>query len=171
MKKDNIVLVGFMGTGKTTVGRVMAERLGWRHIDTDRIIETEEGMSIPDIFSGRGEPYFRRKESEVIKRVMEKKGQVISTGGGAVLAAANRERMMNNGFVAALTASLETIVRRVGKDENRPLLQGNSEERVRRLLEERKFAYDFADIKIDTSQLSVNDIVDAILEARSKLGG
>jgi shikimate kinase len=167
-KFNNIVLVGFMGTGKTTVGKRLANELGWRQVDTDLLIEEREKLTIPELFTSRGEPYFRQVEKEVVRAVMDHHHQVISTGGGAALAEENRSSMLHGGFVVALTSSKETILSRVSQDENRPLLIGDMDDKVTRLLEQRRFAYDFADVKIDTTNLSVDDIVQTILAKRKE---
>lgn len=163
--QKNIVLIGFMGTGKSTVGAALAARLGYKLVDTDEQIVLREQKAIPDIFSEHGESYFRKVESEVIRDVMQGSRQVVSTGGGAVLAAENRERMLAGGFVVALTAELETIAERVGQTSDRPLLQGDVRERIRSLLEARKNAYDFAHYTIATDKLSVDEIAERILAA------
>lgn len=170
MDYNNVVLIGFMGTGKSTVGLALADKLGWRFVDADREIEQKEGRPIPQIFSEDGEDYFRSVESAVIAEIMQGRRQIISMGGGAVLAPVNREEMSRNGLVIALTASLQTIVQRVRTDQNRPLLQGNVEERVAALMEQRKNAYDFADIHINTDELPVQGVVDQIVEAASEAG-
>ena len=162
MKGRNVVLIGPMGTGKSTVGRALAEKLGWTFIDTDAVIEEKAGAAIPEIFAQQGEPAFRRMESETIVEALQGEQRIVSTGGGAVLVEQNRDAMRAGGFVVALRATEETIIRRVGNDGNRPLLQGNAAERVRRLLEERKHAYDFADAAVDTTDKPVEDIVDWI---------
>jgi len=152
------------------VSRLLADKLdGWTAVDTDLLIEEREAMTIPDIFAKYGEAHFRRTESRVIAEVTSRMRQVIATGGGAVLDPGNRERMLAGGFVVALTAAMETIIRRVRSDENRPLLHGNVEERVKNLLEARKNAYDFADIKIDTTDLTADEVAETILRARAKL--
>jgi shikimate kinase len=163
VQRNNIVLVGFMGTGKSTVGRFLAEKLGWEFIDTDHYIEKQEGTSIPELFANRGEMYFREVEKGAIRDILSKSNQVISTGGGAVLLKENRAYMKQNGFVVALTASVETIIQRVGGDRNRPLLQGKPQEVVPHLLEKRKHAYDFADVKVSTDKLRVEHIAHRIL--------
>jgi len=161
---QNIVLVGFMGTGKSTVGLALEEALKWKLIDVDQAIVEREGMSIPDIFSTRGEAAFRAIESEVLEAIMARSEQIVATGGGAVLAERNRESMRRNGLVVALKASAETIVARVSGDTNRPLLQGNPAEFVPILLEKRKGAYDFADVEIDTDLLTADEIAGSIVQ-------
>lgn len=163
MEFRNIVLVGLMGTGKSTVGSALAERLGWTFIDTDEQVEAAEGMSISDLFAERGEAGFRLAETAMIKQTMEGERQVVSTGGGAVLKAENCEAMRRGGLVVALTASEETIIERVRHDRTRPLVQGNVAERVRHLMETRRHAYDFADLKIDTTGVRVEEIVERIV--------
>ncbi|CAG7622351.1 Shikimate kinase 2 [Paenibacillus allorhizosphaerae] len=159
----NVVLIGPMGTGKSTVGKALAEKLGWTFVDTDAVIEEKAGTTIGAIFAEQGEPAFRKMESETIASVLQGETRIVSTGGGAVLAEQNRKAMKTSGFVIALRATEETIIMRVGNDENRPLLQGNAAERVRRILEERKHAYDFADFTIDTTDKPVEVIVDLIV--------
>jgi len=153
-----------MGTGKSTVGLALEETLKWKLIDVDQAIVEREGMSIPDIFSTRGEAAFRAIESEVLEAIMARSEQIVATGGGAVLAERNRESMRRNGLVVALKASAETIVARVSGDTNRPLLQGNPAEFVPILLEKRKGAYDFADVEIDTDLLTAQEIAGLIVQ-------
>jgi shikimate kinase len=162
LKKNNIVLIGFMGTGKSTVGKALSARLNWQYVDTDHKIEEHQGITISEMFRDLGETAFRQVESETIEAVLQNRDQVIATGGGAVLVEQNRIIMKQNGFIVALTAAAETIIERVKQDESRPLVQGNVEERVYTLLETRKHVYDFADLKIDTSQLSIEEIIDRI---------
>jgi shikimate kinase len=168
MQRNNIVLVGFMGTGKSTVGRFLAEKLSWELIDTDHYIEKQAEMSIAELFSMHGEPYFREIETRAIQEIMGKSNQVIATGGGAVLAEVNRTSLKENGFVVALTASIETILQRVGGDRNRPLLQGKATEVVPQLLQKRKHAYDFADFTISTDRLRIEFIAQRLLVAYHK---
>lgn len=165
-RTDKIVLVGFMGTGKSTVARLLAGRLGVGRIDLDEEIEREAGCTIAELFDTKGEAHFRDLESAVLKRLLASdRPLVLATGGGAVLREANREAMLRSGFVAALTASPERIIERVSGDASRPLLRGDVEERVRRLMAERKTAYDFAHIRIDTTDLSPEEVADRILAA------
>lgn len=168
MNWDNITLVGFMGTGKSTVGKALAERLDWAFVDVDLEIEEAEGRSIPDLFREQGEAYFRQAEAQQIARIMQGKQQIVSMGGGAVLREANRKAMSENGLVVALTASAETILERVKNDPDRPLLAGNPEQKIAELLERRKNAYQFADIHINTDNLQVMEVVESILSFPSK---
>jgi shikimate kinase len=168
MKHRNLVLVGFMGSGKTTVGRVLAKQMNWSFVDTDVVIEQEQGTTVAQLFEQQGELQFRRIEADTLKRVLAASNQVIATGGGAVLAPANCEAMLQDGFVVALTADYKTIIQRVGGDQARPLLQGDVNERVALLLEQRKTAYDFADIKIDTSNRTIEQIIATILTKRKE---
>lgn len=166
----NLVLVGFMGTGKSTIGKRLAERLGWAFIDTDALIEQQQSMTISEMFRVHGEAFFRSVESRTIDEVLAGEGQVLATGGGAVLAEANRSSMLRNGYVVALKASAEVIIKRVAEDQGRPLLQGDLKERVNTLMKQRKHAYDFAHLIIDTSALDVDPIVELILEETRRKG-
>ena len=152
-----------MGTGKSAVAAVLADKLGWSMVDTDERIVSEAGMSIPDIFERFGEPRFRELESEVLRRVTMQNRQVIATGGGAVLAEQNRRQMLENGLVVALVADPETIIQRVGADANRPLLKGDARKRVYEMMEQRKDAYRFAPVTIDTTGKSIGQVADLIL--------
>lgn len=160
----NVILVGFMGSGKTTVGKRLAHALGWTFVDSDHAIEAHEGMAVRDIFQSEGEAYFRQAETETLRRLLSSENQVIATGGGAVLKEENRKLMLEGGLVVALKASEATVVKRVRGDESRPLLQGDVEERVRSLMLARKTAYDFAPVQIDTDGRSVEEIVKLIAE-------
>ncbi|MFD0713701.1 shikimate kinase [Paenibacillus sp. GCM10027626] len=163
--RKHIVLVGFMGTGKSTVSHLLAERLGCKAIDTDAELERREGRKIRDIFAEQGEAAFRKIETSVLGAVLsEKECHVIATGGGAVLAAENRELMSSHGLVVALKADPACIIERVGKDAARPLLQGNPEVWVPKLLEDRKHAYDFAHLAIETAPLTAEQVADQIWE-------
>ncbi|CQR55274.1 shikimate kinase [Paenibacillus riograndensis] len=159
----NIILVGMMATGKSTVGALLAEELGYELVDLDHVIIQQKGRSIAELFAEGGEEYFRRIESAVLKDVLEGEGRIISTGGGAVLAPGNADMMLQHGFVVALTASEDAIIARVSGDQNRPLLAGNAQERVRTILEQRRNAYRFAHCTVDTTDLSVAEVSKHIL--------
>lgn len=162
---SNIILIGFMGTGKSAVSAELASLSGWSAVDTDVQIVQQQGQSIPELFAEQGEAYFRKCETDVLAQVLAKEQQIIATGGGAVLAAKNRQLMLDNGFVVCLFANPETIVERVSHHKDRPLLAGDARKKVVNLLEERGGAYDFAHIKIDTTKLTVKEIAEKIWQA------
>lgn len=165
----HVVLIGFMGTGKSTVSRRLAEHLGCATCDVDAEIVKREGEEIASIFANRGEEAFRAAETAALDAVLGTKDKlVIATGGGAVLSSANRELMLRNGYVVALTAHPEQVIARVSQDPERPLLQGGVRERVYKLLEDRKHAYDFAHLSIDTTDLTVDEVVNRIAEAAAR---
>ncbi len=159
----NLILVGFMGTGKSTVGRALAKRLGWPHVDLDEAIVLRDGRDIPAIFQQDGEEYFRDLESQVLGELLQREGQVITTGGGAVLRPQNVAAMLAKGTVVALSASRDEIVRRVCADTGRPLLAGDVERRVDELLAARAGAYDFAPVQVDTTGRDVDAIAAEIV--------
>ncbi|GAX90869.1 shikimate kinase [Effusibacillus lacus] len=160
----NIYLIGFMGTGKTTVGMALAARTGWTFIDMDQEIARREGRAIPDIFAQSGEAYFREMESDLLKELTSLDRLLVTTGGGVVLRPENRDLMKQTGFIVSLSADKESIKRRVSNQTGRPLLSGGElDQKIDRLLEERKGLYEDADIQIDTSARDVSDIVDEIL--------
>lgn len=119
----NIYLVGLMGAGKTTVGRTLAKRLGWRFFDCDHEIEARTGVSIPTIFEIEGEAGFRRRETQMLHELTAQSAIVMATGGGAVIAPENRRRLKETGFVVYLDVPPETLYQRTRGDRNRPLLQ------------------------------------------------
>ncbi len=161
----NIVLTGFMGTGKTAVGRELSHMLGWKIIDVDDEIVKAEKMAIKEIFGRFGEPAFRDIETGMIKRVSGSRNVIISTGGGAVLRQENMEILRANGVIVCLWASPETILRRTRRDNERPLLQVEDPfGRIRELLEQRKTFYEKADIMVDTEDKTPLQIAEEILE-------
>lgn len=161
-----------MGSGKTTLGRRLAASLGWGFVDTDQEVEQETGMTIPDIFRHHGEAVFRRFESSVLARVCAQTGQVIATGGGAVLDPSNVAVMRRSGTVIWLTVSARAALNRVGSGGGRPLLAGEGPDRLNLLLDQREPLYRAAaHWAIDTSSLTVNQSVRQILarlDSRSK---
>lgn len=163
-KKNNLILVGFAGTGKSTIGKIAASRLGWTFVDTDAYIEHMQGMSISRIFEEEGEQAFRDLEHEHLRSILTGKHQVISTGGGIVLRESNRQMMLQEGLVIALTAELETIVSRVQNEPHRPLFQGNLREKVGTLMQARKEAYRFADMQIRTDAGTPDELADSLLQ-------
>jgi len=144
MRDQNIILTGFMGSGKSTVGKLLAEQLGYEFIDTDQLIEKKEGMSIPDIFRERGEAAFRALERLVAKELGGKSSLVIATGGGLMLDDENAGILQKTGRVFCLVASPEEILRRISKNPegDRPLLQADDPgKRVVELLQKRQEGY------------------------------
>jgi len=167
--KKNIVLVGFMGTGKTSVGLRLAELLDMQFIDTDNLIEEENIMSISDMFSMMGEDYFRDRESSVIEKVSKLSGKVIATGGGAVKREINIQNLKSLGIIFCLYASPETILQRTSGYSHRPLLQIDDPiGKIKDMLNERELFYSKADYTIDTSELSIEQVAEEILEKIAK---
>ena len=164
--KSNIALIGFMGTGKTAAGKILAERLNKRFVETDALIEQKSGKSIPEIFQQDGEVAFRELEIEVIREVVEGKNQVIACGGGIVLNKINIDRLKQDSIIVYLTASPRVILQRTSGDgETRPLLNvPDKAVEIKELLRFRKPFYErAADIKIDTTKLDISAVVEQIL--------
>jgi shikimate kinase len=166
----NIVLTGFMGTGKSTVGRLLARRLGWPFVDTDELIESRHG-SIPEIFAEHGEARFRELEREIAQALAARHGTVVATGGRLLLDAANEAALGASGVIVCLAASTEELVARLaGEADRRPLLQGDDPSaRIRDLLAERASGYGrFPQVVTDgRSPEAVVDAVLALVEART----
>jgi len=164
--KTNIALIGFMGTGKTAVGQALAEKLDKKFIELDPLIELKAGKTIPEIFSQDGEIAFRELEIEVANEVAEGKNQVIACGGGVVLNKINIDRLRKESLIVYLTASPKIILERTSNDaEERPLLKvANPSLNIQELLRFRKPFYErAADIKINTSRLAIDAVVEQII--------
>jgi shikimate kinase len=161
VKPGNIFLVGLMGAGKTTVGRILARRLKLRFFDSDQEIERRCGVKVPVIFEIEGEPGFRGREEQAIAELTALEGIVLATGGGAVLAADSRRRLASRGTVVYLNASPEDLYERVRHDRNRPLLTTPDPlARLRELHAERDALYrGVADLVVDTGEQSVQLLV------------
>jgi shikimate kinase len=166
--KSNIVLIGFMGTGKSAVGQALANKLNWQLVEVDALIEQMSGKSIPDIFQYKGEIAFRELEIEAVKRVALGKRQVIACGGGVVLNTINVARLRETGILILLTASPATILRRTTDNRGtRPLLTNvdDTAVRIKELLKFRQPYYErAADITINTSRLNINTIANMIID-------
>jgi len=161
----NITLVGFMGTGKTTVGKLLAKRLGYKFVDSDDEIEREQGVSITHIFSELGEAHFRDLETDMLKRLSKREGLVISAGGGAVIRAENVDNLRRGGPVVCLSATPEEIYERVRHSTHRPLLKVDDPlGRIRELLDLRRKFYSRADLEVETGGLGPEEVVELILE-------
>lgn len=159
-----IVLTGFMGTGKSVVGRRLAERLSLPFVDLDQAIEAAAEMPISEIFATEGEPGFRRRERELIASIANQRNGVIATGGGAILDPENAGHLKAGAILVCLVAEPAVILQRLESDTGRPLLQGSDRlGRIRELLEQRGPAYAQADMFIETSGVDVEEIVNRIV--------
>ncbi len=160
----NIVLIGFMGTGKSSCGKSLANRLGCAFVDLDKYIEGKEKMSIPEIFAAKGEAYFREKEREAVREVTQRKGVVIATGGGTIKDEENFALLKERGVIVCLTADVDTILARTARRGERPMLDGQEDRRkgVEELLASRQGMYARADYSVDTSTLSPMQVTEEI---------
>lgn len=159
-----IILTGFMGSGKTSIGRRLAKRLQLPFYDTDRLIEQKARHRIATIFKTQGESVFRRLEKEILKQVLSKKRGVIATGGGMILDKENRRLMKKHGFVIHLTASPKTLMTRLRKTARRPLLRGNVAQVITRLLRQRAPLYKKASLTITTDGKKMGFVLDEIVK-------
>jgi shikimate kinase len=160
----NIVLVGFMGTGKSAVGKLLAKKLNMDFLESDEMIETREKMSVKDIFEKKGEPYFRLVEKEVVKEASSRKNLVISAGGGAIVDEANLKTLKNSGIIICLKASPEIILKRTKDLKTRPLLNvPDPKKQIEDLLKKREPYYNKADYSIETDNLSVDEVVAKVM--------
>ncbi len=167
----NVVLIGFRCTGKTSVGRLLAERLGMEFVDADDLVADAAGMTIQEIFGAEGERGFRRREADAIAGALRGGRRVVATGGGAVLRYRNVARLRREGVVVLLEGSVKTIARRMKADPKtagqRPrLAAGTVEEEVETLLRRREPLYRrAADVTVSTERRGVEQVVEAVLEA------
>ena len=174
-----LILTGFMGTGKSVVGHRIAKRLGWRFVDSDAEVVAVAGRAIAEIFAERGESEFRRLEREAIARIAaehqrcaqcgEPRPAVVATGGGALVEAANSAALKRSGVIVCLSARPDVIAARIGRSASkRPMLtEGGKplDQRLRELLAERAEAYARADVSVDTSDLTIDEAVERVLDA------
>ena len=157
------MLFGFMGTGKTAVARRLGKKLGRPVVEMDDTIEEREEMPISRIFKEKGEAYFRRCERELVKELSRSEGKVIASGGGVVLNPDNIKNFGENGILFCLNARPEVILKRVEGESHRPLLEvENRREKVEKLLSARRRFYEQIDHQIDTSDLSVEEVIEKI---------
>ena len=170
-EKRNIFLCGFMATGKSSVGKRLAAIVKYEFVDMDSLIEAEERMTIPEIFSSRGEQAFRALESRMVERIAEWTRCVVATGGGTIVDPKNLETLKRCGVVITLTADMQTILLRSGKGDTRPMLQGGDKlERIRTLLKQRESFYSQADIICDTSSLKINEVAHRLVARLREFG-
>lgn len=160
--------MGFMGAGKSTIGQALAKRLHKEFLDTDRLIEKEEGESISHIFERKGEAFFRRREEEVIKRIAKESGFVVALGGGAILSENNRRKLGNSGIGVYLAWTPERLLERILNDRRRPLVSGlplsSRRQRLVELFESREGLYKRADFIVNCSDdMTVNTVVNRIV--------
>ncbi len=152
-----------MAAGKTVVGRGLARALGWSFVDLDAVIEAGEGIRIREIFAGRGEGYFREREKAALRQVLEGSDQVIALGGGAAVDRDNLRLLKERSLLIWLRVSPETVLRRVGQTDDRPLLQGSDRlKRIEELSAQREGIYSEAHVTVDADDLTVDRVVQQI---------
>ena len=161
MKADKLYLVGFMGAGKTTVGRSLARRMGWRFDDIDERIEKRERRSVSTIFAQNGEAYFRQLERQMLYELLPERNIVVATGGGTFVDPENRAAMLTDGAVVWMDLPLTRVIERAPADGRRPLAADRLQ--MERLFTERQLAYSQAHLRIDASR-PVDEIVEGLLE-------
>lgn len=170
--KNNIILTGFMATGKTTVGPRLARELKKKYVDTDKEIERTAGMDVARIFAVHGEQYFREEEALLLERLVALENCVIATGGGSVMHTTEMDGLRQNGWVICLTAPVEVIKERAGWRQDRPLLaRDGSTERIKKLLAVREPLYRQADLYLDTGGLTVEEVTGQIVDFLRQNGG
>jgi shikimate kinase len=160
---DNVLLVGFMGAGKSTVGRLLARRLGRCFVETDDMIVSRAGRSIPEIFRGSGEAHFRALEAETMELLRLKHGDVIATGGGLPCRDGRMEALRALGTVVWLTADFQVMYQRARREGERPMLDHRSIEEVEALYGERVPYYRQAHLTVDTTRLGIDQVVARLL--------
>ena len=166
----NVVLVGMMGAGKSSIGKRLAERLGLSFIDADTEIEAAAGKSIPEIFAEHGESYFREGERRVIARILEGRGRVLAAGGGAFMNSETRARIATRAVSVWIKADIDVLMQRVRKRSNRPLLRtADPEATMRALIEQRHPVYALADITVLSRDIAHEVIVSEIIAALAAL--
>ena len=165
---DRLILVGMMGAGKTTVGRLLSQRLGWGYLDSDAQVAAHTGYSVPELFAERGEAAFRAEEARVLAEALSgTEPVVVSAAGGVVLSQANRDLLVRSGTVVWLRAHPRVLARRVGRGAGRPLLDGDPAGALRRLDEERRPLYAaVAAVTVDVDRLSPRQVVARVLGDR-----
>ncbi|MBT9585731.1 shikimate kinase [bacterium] len=183
--RRNVYLVGFMGTGKTTIGRELARLMGRKFIDVDQEIERRFTLTVAEIFASRGESVFRQAEEDVALELSAETNRIVATGGGTILNPRIFDAFEGSGMLVCLYTQQQDLVDRLQRTDKRPLLKGQSEEEVRlrveRLLEERQVVYNKVAVRIDTTSLTplsaarkIHDVVSVrqrVQRVRDALGG
>ena len=162
MKADKIYLVGFMAAGKTTVARALAKRLGWEAVDIDEVIERRERQTVAEIFSKRGEGYFRAAERQALNEHVSKRHLVVATGGGTFVDTQNRATINADGASVWLDVPLERLIDRVPADGRRPLAADRAG--FERLYYQRRAAYEQAHVRLDAGRASVDALVEQLVD-------
>jgi len=168
---DNVILVGFMGAGKSSVGRILARRLGRCFVETDEMIVADAGRPIPEIFADKGETHFRQLESDAVRLLALKRGEVIATGGGLPCTEGRLEALRSIGTVVWLGGEFDTLYERALRAGDRPMLRGKTREQVEALYESRKPYYARADLTVSTEGRTTDQVaaqVAAALAERAK---
>jgi len=161
----NLIITGFMGTGKSEVGLEIARRLGREFVDMDTLIEQQAGMTIPEIFAQQGEGFFRQQERQLCQGLAQRRGLVIATGGGALIPEENRQALGTSGLLVCLNCDVGEILRRLAQAEDRPLLEvADRRERIETLLAQRREAYSRIPHQIDTTSLTVEEVAERVIE-------
>jgi shikimate kinase len=162
VKADKVYLVGFMGAGKTSVGRALGKRLDWRVVDIDELIEAREHLPVAEIFSRHGEPYFRAAEREVLAEQLPTRHVVVATGGGTFVDPPNRAVINHDGVSVWLDAPLERLIARIPADGRRPLAADRGA--LERLFHARRAAYEYAHVRLDAGRASVDALVEQLVD-------
>jgi shikimate kinase len=161
VKTDKIYLVGFMGAGKTTVGRALARRLGWQHADIDELIERREHLTVAEVFARKGEPYFRAAERAVLMDQLPLRHAIIATGGGTFVDPQNRAIINQDGASVWIDVPFDRLIARVPADGRRPLAADRTE--FERLYLLRRTAYEQAQVRLDAARTNVPGLVEQLV--------
>ena len=162
--KKNLILLGMMGVGKSTVGKYIAKKLKIKFFDMDKVVEKKNGMKIKDIFETQGEIYFRKEEELITLKYLDEKGSVISLGGGAFINDKIRQKVLSDCFSVWLNLNLKDLYKRLKKNKKRPLIKNDNLDNIGRMLLERKKIYSKANKKVNCDNLSLNQIVVKIIK-------
>ena len=164
----NIVLIGMMGSGKSTIGYILSKSINLKFVDIDKVIEKKTGLKILNIFEKKGETYFRNLEEKITLKFLKNKGTIISLGGGAFINNNIRKEVINNNLSFWLSWKSSTIIKRIFKNKKRPIAFNSSENDLKKLINERSKIYSESNYKINCENLTKNMIVNEIIKAYEK---